>query len=232
MTSWVVGSQFRQSCRELKGRRNSKVLGPKLKLKKKRRDTGSVKYAFRNRMMKSQSGITVRAKVREGVIKCTIMLFRYRKGQIIGNKITRIAWLNYHYLRRLLGQTLKHHPWISTQTPQHMQAVTLNLARPLQARDQVPFTTRQFPRGLNCRTKKTLCSTQPRFILRLWEIEIHIVSTAPLNWSLIQGRQYFPGHPMAMNIWLKALTSLPCNHQGFQIALETQQLGQTPPSML
>jgi hypothetical protein len=87
----VVGSQFRQSCRELKGRRNSKVLGPKLKLKKKRRDTGSVKYAFRNRMMKSQSGITVRAKVREGVIKCTIMLFRYRKGQIIGNKITRIA---------------------------------------------------------------------------------------------------------------------------------------------
>ena len=107
----VVESQFTQSCRASGGRKNHRVQEPKVKVKRARRDTaGALKYAFRNRMMKSHSGITVRVRISEEAFKCIIMPSRSLRGLIIGNQITRIACLNYNSPRHLLGLTYKHHP--------------------------------------------------------------------------------------------------------------------------
>jgi hypothetical protein len=162
----VVGSRFTQSCRASGGRISPRVQEPKVKRKRTRRDRPGVeKYAFRNKMMKSHSGITVRERVSEEVFKCIIMPSRFLRGLIIGYKITRIACLNYNCPRHLQGLTYKHHQIISTQTLQYMLAVTLSLALQQEARDQVLFIIRQFPSRLNSRTKRNLCSIQPRFTL-------------------------------------------------------------------
>jgi hypothetical protein len=107
----VVASRFTQSCRASEGRIKPKAQEPRVERKRARRDMlVALKYAFRNRMMKSHSGITVRVRVSEEVLKCIIMLSRSLKGLIIGNQITRIACLNYNCPRHLQGLIYKHHP--------------------------------------------------------------------------------------------------------------------------